>query len=85
MRGVNGDQNVLIALFLNFMLLNCTLQDFSYLIKHFCPRILESASVGHISMKKQFKPPNNVFHITSTEIFTDCGTKRQKIMIGDSL
>ena len=85
MRGLNTDQNVVIALFLNNMFLNCTLQDFSYLSKHFCPRILESVSDGHISKKIQFKPSNDVFFITSTQFFTDCGTKHQKIMKNDSL
>ena len=50
MRGVNSDQDVVIALFLNIMFLNRTLQDFSYFSKPFCPPILESASVVHISI-----------------------------------
>ena len=60
MRGVNSDQNIVIAPFLNIMFLYCTLQDFSYLSKPFCARILESASVGHISLKVEFKRPKDV-------------------------
>ena len=50
MRGINSDKNVVIALIIKIMFLNRSLQDFSYLSKHFCPRILESASVGHINI-----------------------------------
>ena len=55
MRGENSNQNVVIALFLNIMFLNCTLQGFSYLSKPFCPRFLESAAVVHISKKDKIQ------------------------------
>ena len=83
MRGENSDQKVVIALFLNIMFLNCFLQDFSYLSEPFCPRTLESATVGHISIKIQFKPPK-IFFITPTQFLTDCGTKHQNIKKCDS-
>ena len=77
MRRVNTDQNVVIALFLNIMFLNCTLQDFSYLSEPFCPRTLESATVGHISIKIQFKPPKNFFY-HSNPIFNGLRHKTSK-------
>ena len=60
-KGVKGNQSVVIALFQDIIFLSCSLQDFSHLNKPFCPRILESASVCHRSLKIQFEPPNDVF------------------------
>ena len=68
MRRVSSNQNVLIALFLNIMFLNRSLQHFSYLSKLFRSRILESASVSPISIQIPVKPPNNVFYIASTQL-----------------
>ena len=84
MRGENSEQKVVIALFLNIMFLNCFLQDFFYLSDPFCPRTLEPATVDHISIKIQFKPPMDVFYITPTQFLTDCGTKHQNIKKCDS-
>ena len=82
---MQSNQSVVIALFSVIIILSCSFQDLSHLTKRFCPRILESVSVVHITIKIQFKPPNDVLKITPTKFFMDSGTKHQKIMKGDSL
>ena len=77
MRGLNTGQNVVIALFLNNMFLNCTLQDFSYLSKHFCPCILESICDGHIS-KQYNSNPQTMFFISLQPNFLRIAAKNIK-------
>ena len=61
MRGVKSNQNVVNALFLDIIFLSCSFQGLSHLSKRFCPRILESVSVGPITIKREFNPPKVIF------------------------